>query len=76
MILPRAESEVLSRLTPSFRFFVPVLIPVICAFSFSGEVDQLKEQINLVANQTNLNGRSLLDGSQNKGIELVGDAKL
>ncbi len=38
------------------------------------EVDQLKDQINLVARQTNFNGRSLLDGSQKNGIELVGDA--
>lgn len=38
------------------------------------EVDQLKDQINLVAKQTNFNGRSLLDGSQANGIGLVGDA--
>ena len=38
------------------------------------EVDQLKDQINLVARQTNFNGHSLLDGSQKNGIELVGDA--
>ncbi len=38
------------------------------------EVDQLKQEINHVATQTNFNGIQLLNGSQNNGVELVGDA--
>lgn len=38
------------------------------------EVDQIKQEIDHVATQTNFNGISLLDGSQSKGIGLVGDA--
>lgn len=38
------------------------------------EVDQLKDQINQVATQTNFNGISLLNGSQGNGIQLVSDA--
>lgn len=42
--------------------------------SIQQEINQLKDEINHVATQTNFNGRSLLDGSQTKGIGLVGDA--
>lgn len=42
--------------------------------SIQQEINQLKDQVNNVAAQTNFNGRSLLDGSQAKGIQLVGDA--
>lgn len=42
--------------------------------SIQQEINQLKDEINHVATQTNFNGRSLLDGSQTRGIELVGDA--
>lgn len=38
------------------------------------EVDQIKQEIDHVATQTNFNGISLLNGSQSNGIDLVGDA--
>lgn len=38
------------------------------------EIEQVKQEINRVAEQTNFNGRRLLNGSQSNGIELVGDA--
>ncbi len=39
------------------------------------EVDQIKQEIDHVATQTNFNGISLLNGSQNNGINLAGDAE-
>ncbi len=38
------------------------------------EIEQLKKGIDQIASQTNFNGRSLLDGSQAKGVQLVSDA--
>ncbi len=39
------------------------------------EVDQIKQEIDHVATQTNFNGISLLNGSQSNGINLAGDAE-
>lgn len=42
--------------------------------SIQQEIEQVKQEIDRVASQTNFNGIQLLDGSQTNGINLVGDA--
>lgn len=42
--------------------------------SIQKEIDQIKQEIDRVAKQSNFNGLQLLDGSQTSGINLVGDA--
>lgn len=42
--------------------------------SIQQEIEQIKQEIDRVAGQTNFNGIKLLDGSQTNGINLVGDS--